>query len=214
MNTLTEHAADALALNEIGRAAVTLAEPVPFDGYGDNRETGAFIVIDRITNRTVGAGMICAPTGQLEGDHWDEAPHGVLHASHSRVTAAERERRLGQRPVTILLTGLSKSGKSVIASAVERKLFDLGKLATLLDGQNFRLGMSRDLGFSATDRSENMRRAAESAKLINDAGLICLTAFVVPHRQVRRRARRDDRRRPVPGSPSDCPARRIARTRP
>jgi bifunctional enzyme CysN/CysC len=189
VNTMKEHPATMLALNEIGRCEISLAEPVPFDPYVDNRETGAFVVIDRIRNTTVAAGMIHAPTGQVDRDHWDERPHGRLSASSSRVTNAERERRLGQKPVTILLTGLSKSGKSAIASAVERKLFDLGKLATLLDGQNFRLGMSRDLGFSATDRSENMRRASEAAKLFNDAGLICLTAFVVPHEQVRRRAK-------------------------
>jgi bifunctional enzyme CysN/CysC len=189
VNTLAEHPATSLALNEIARCEITLAEPVAFDAYADNRETGAFILIDRIENTTVGAGMIHAPTGQLDRDHWDEAPHGRLYASSSKVSTGERERRLGQRPVTILLTGLSKSGKSAVASAVERRLFDMGKLATLLDGQNFRLGMSRDLGFTAIDRSENMRRAAEVAKLMNDAGLICLTAFVVPHRQVRRRAR-------------------------
>src|SRR4029453_4244501 len=175
VNTLTQHPATSLALNEIGRCEITLAEPVPFDAYAANRETGAFILVDRIQNTTVGAGMIHAPTGQLDRDHWDERPHGQLYASSSRVTVQEREHRRGQKPVTILLTGLSKSGKSAIASAVERKLFDLDKLATLLDGQNFRLGMSRDLGFSATDRSENMRRAAEAAKLFNDAGLICLT---------------------------------------
>jgi bifunctional enzyme CysN/CysC len=105
------------------------------------------------------------------------------------VTALERELRLGQRPVTVLVTGLSKTGKTAIANAVERRLFDMGRLATVLDGQDFRLGMSRDLGFTASDRSENMRRAAEAAKLINDAGVICLAAFVVPHEQVRSRAR-------------------------
>ena len=91
--------------------------------------------------------------------------------------------------MTVLFTGLSKTGKTVIAQAVERRLFDEGRLATVIDGQNFRLGLSRDLGFSAEDRSENVRRAAESARQINDAGLICLTAFVVPLDSVRERAR-------------------------
>jgi bifunctional enzyme CysN/CysC len=189
INTLTQLPAPTLALNEIGRCEFTLAEPIAFDAYNDNRETGAFIVIDRISNGTVGAGMICPPHGTAGRDHWHETPHGVLHERHSPVTALEREQRLGQRPVTVLLTGLSKSGKTVIANAVERRLFDMGRLATVLDGQDFRLGMSRDLGFSASDRSENMRRAAEAAKLINDAGVICLTAFVVPNEDVRNRAR-------------------------
>jgi bifunctional enzyme CysN/CysC len=189
VNTLETSPAPALALNEIGRCEVTLAEPVAFDAYAENRETGAFIVIDRVTNATVGAGMICAPGGAAGRDHWGETPHGVLHQSTSPVTAEEREARLGQRPVTLLLTGLSKSGKTVVANAVERRLFDMGRLATVLDGQNFRMGMSRDLGFTATERSENVRRAAETAKILNDAGLICLTAFVMPHAQLRDRAR-------------------------
>ena len=150
---------------------------------------GAFIVIDRVSNVTVGAGMIATEGGAVGGPHWDEAPHGALVASTSAVTADERALRLGQSPVTVLFTGLSKSGKTAVARALERRLFDLGRLATVLDGQNFRLGMSRDLGFSADDRSENLRRAAETARLINDAGLICLTAFVVPHEGVRERMR-------------------------
>ncbi len=189
INTLAQVPAPTLALNEIGRCEFTLAEPIAFDPYADNRETGAFIVIDRIDNSTIGAGMICPPHGSLARDHWNETPHGVLRERHSPVTALEREQRLGQRPITVLLTGLSKSGKTVIANAVERRLFDMGRLATVLDGQDFRLGMSRDLGFSASDRSENMRRAAQAAKLINDAGVICLTAFIVPHEEIRNRAR-------------------------
>jgi len=189
VNTLERSLAPALALNEIGRCEVTLAEPVPFDAYADNREMGAFILIDRVTNATLAAGMICAPGGTTGRDHWNEAPHGVLHQSASPVTPREREQRLGQRPVTLLLTGLSKSGKTAIANAVERRLFDSGRLAAVLDGQNFRLGMSRDLGFTASERSENVRRAAETAKILNDAGLICLTAFVVPHEVLRERAR-------------------------
>ncbi len=189
INTLEHLPAPTFALNEIGRCEFTLSEPVPFDAYEDNRETGAFIVIDRINNRTIGAGMICQPSGAAAKDHWDETPHGLFHQRRSPVTALEREQRLGQRPVTVLLTGLSKSGKTAIANAVERRLFDMGRLATVLDGQDFRLGMSRDLGFTASDRSENMRRAAEVAKVINDAGVICLTAFAVPLEQVRDRAK-------------------------
>ena len=189
INTLAQHPAPALKLNEIGRTEWVLAEPITFDAYNANRATGAFIVIDRISNVTVGAGMILPPGGDVTDSHWDEVPHGSLAASASPVTGVEREQRLGQRPATVLFTGLAKSGKSAVAHAVERKLFDSGRLATVLDGQNFRLGMSRDLGFSAQERSENVRRAAEAARLVNDAGLICLTAFVVPSEQVRERAR-------------------------
>jgi bifunctional enzyme CysN/CysC len=188
VNTLEHEQAPTLGLNEIGRCEITLSEPVPFDAYGDNADTGAFIVIDRVSNNTVGAGMILAVSAHPAQDHWHDRPHGTLHPTLSPVSPEERERRLGQRPVTVLLTGLSKTGKTVIANAVERKLFDMGRLATVLDGQNFRLGMSRDLGFSAVDRSENMRRAAETARLMNEAGLICITAFVVPLEQTRTRA--------------------------
>ncbi len=189
VNTLERSTTPTLALNEIGRCELTLSEPIPFDPYPENRETGAFILIDRLTHATVAAGMICPVAGTTGRDHWDEIPHGQLKVTTSPVTAREREERLGQRPVTVLLTGLSKSGKTVIANAVERQLFDAGRLATVLDGQNFRLGMSRDLGFSATDRSENVRRAAETARIMNDAGLLCLTAFIVPLESIRARAR-------------------------
>ena len=189
VNTLEQSPAPELRLNEIGHVRFVLAEPVVHDPYEDNRGMGAFIVIDRVSNVTVAAGMIAAEGGAVAGPHWDEAPHGAFVASASAVTAEERALRLGQTPVTVLFTGLSKSGKTAVARALERKLFDLGRLATVLDGQNFRLGMSRDLGFSADDRSENLRRAAETARLMNDAGLVCLTAFVVPHESVRERMR-------------------------
>ena len=189
VNTLAHEPADGLALNEIARVEVSLTEPIVFDPYAVNRALGGFILIDRHSNGTVGAGMALAPGGAL-GAAWDEAPHGELRATASQVTAAERVTRLGQRPATVLLTGLAKSGKTTIAHAVERLLFDEGCLTKVLDGQSFRLGMSRDLGFSAGERSENLRRAAETARLMNEAGLICLTAFVAPEDAVRDRARR------------------------
>ena len=189
VNTLEQLPAATLKLNEVGLAFFTLAEPIGFDPYRHNRATGAFIVIDPLTNATVGAGMIEPPGAQTAGAHWDEAPRGALEAAPPAVSAAEKSERLGQAPVTVLLTGVSMTGKTAIAQAVERKLFRAGRLATVLDGQAFRLGMSRDLGFSAADRSENLRRAAEAAKLVNAAGLICLTAFVVPHERVRERVR-------------------------
>ena len=188
VDTLRHEPASRLELNEIARVELALTEPIAFDPYQRNRNLGSLIVIDRISNATVGAGMALPPHGSV-ATPWDEAPKGDLHAAISRVDNHERERRLGQRPATVLLTGLAKSGKTTIAYAVERKLFDAGRLATVLDGQNFRLGMSRDLGFSPRERSENIRRAAETACLMNDAGLICLTSFVAPEEAVRERAR-------------------------
>ncbi|MCL4207085.1 MAG: sulfate adenylyltransferase subunit CysN [Pirellulaceae bacterium] len=190
VNTLHRRDAPTLGLNEIGRCAITLAEPIAFDDYRRNRGTGSLIVIDRLTNVTVGAGMIMARvTADRRHDHWDDEPASVrLHSETSQVKPDERQARFGQRPATILLTGLTGSGKTTLAYAVERRLFDMGRVSTVLDGQNLRLGISRDLGFSSEDRSENMRRGAEFAKLINDAGLICLAAFVAPSEEVRQRA--------------------------
>ena len=190
VNTLQHETASELGLNEIGRAEIALTESIVFDPYDANRDLGSLIFIDRISNVTVGAGMALAPGGSVNAAAWDRTPRGELHAAVSRVGAEERAARLSQNPVTVLLTGLAKVGKTVIAHAVERKLFDAGGLATVLDGQSFRLGMSRDLGFSPEERSENIRRAAETARLMNDAGLICLTSFVAPEEAVRERARR------------------------
>jgi len=190
VNTLHRQDASSLRLNEIGRCAVTLTEPIAFDDYRRNRVTGAFIVIDRITNGTLGAGMILArATGDQRHDHWDDAPLArTLHSQQSNVTVEERASRFGQTGVTILLTGLTGSGKSSIAYTLERRLFDAGQASVVLDGQNMRLGISRDLGFTAEDRSENLRRSAEVAKLMNDAGLISIGAFVAPSEEVRQRA--------------------------
>jgi len=189
VNTLHRQPAPALALNEIGRCQVTLTSPIAFDAYRRNRATGGFIIIDRITNNTVAAGMILDREADAGGgDHWDAPAAEHLHGEASGVTAAEREARFGQKPATILLTGLTGSGKSTLARALERRLFDLGRGVAVLDGQNMRLGISRDLGFSAGERSENLRRSVEVARLFNDAGLICIAAFVAPDEAVRRKA--------------------------
>ena len=188
VRTLAGEPAGTLALNEIGRVELALDEPIVFDPYAANRALGSLILIDRASNATVAAAMALAPSDS--GAAWDERPHGDLRAAPSAVSDAERAARLGQRPATVLLTGLAKSGKTAIARAVERRLFDAGRLASVLDGQAFRLGMSRDLGFSAGERSENIRRAAETARLCNAAGLICLAAFVAPEAAARERAKR------------------------
>ena len=180
VNSLKRRATPRLALNEIGRCAMRLTEPVAFDSYKNNRQTGAFIVIDPLTNVTVGAGMIL-DRGTESPEHWDTEPVTEgLHPTSSPVSVAERRERFGQVPVTLLLTGLSGAGKTSIAFALERRLFDLGHAATVLDGENLRLGLSRDLGFSEAERSEAMRRAAEVAKSFNDAGLICICALIAP----------------------------------
>jgi bifunctional enzyme CysN/CysC len=190
VNTMNSKPTPTLELNQIGRVAVSLSQPLAIDGYRRNRSTGAFIIIDRITNVTVGAGMILdRKTSESTGDHWDDEPSSAsLTREISNVTAEEREARYGQKPVTILFTGNPGAGKSTTAYGVERKLFDLGRSATVLDGQNIRMGLSRDLQFSRDDRSENVRRAAEVARLMNRSGLICLMSLVAPDEEVRQRA--------------------------
>jgi bifunctional enzyme CysN/CysC len=185
IQTLAKEDAPALGLNEIGRVELKTSRPLLFDAYSRNRATGAFIVIDRITNGTVGAGMI---TETFEG-HWDDRAPGRLTATPSAVTAEERQARFGQLPTTVLITGLAGSGKTEVARQVERKLFDRGRAAVVLDGQGMRLGMNRDLGFSAADRSENLRRSMELAKVLNDSGLLCIASFVAPEADARARSR-------------------------
>jgi bifunctional enzyme CysN/CysC len=187
INSLHREPAPTLALNEIGRCGITLTAPAAFDAYRRNRGTGGFIMIDRLTNATVAAGMILdREPADGRRDHWEDEPAVAEEAAAAgEVTAAERASRFGQRPVTVLLTGLPGSGKTSLARAVERRLFDAGHAVTVLDGQGMRQGISRDLGFSADERSENLRRSAEVARLFNDAGIIAVAAFVAPDAAVR-----------------------------
>jgi bifunctional enzyme CysN/CysC len=193
INTLHREPAPTLALNEIGRCGITLTAPIAFDAYRRNRATGGFIMIDRLTNATVAAGMILdrepadgRPRDGGVGDHWEDEPAVVeQEAGAADVTAVERAARFGQTPVTVLFTGLPGAGKTSLARGVERRLFDAGHAATVLDGAAMRQGISRDLGFSAAERSENLRRSAEVARLFNEAGIICLAAFVAPDAGVR-----------------------------
>ena len=190
VNTLHRSPAPDLQLNEIGRCSVTLSQPLFFDAYKRNRSTGAFIIIDRLTNATVGAGMIterdsARPRAAWENtDTTNESSQGA-----SDVTSAERTARFGQQPATILFTGLTGTGKSAIAQAVQRRLFDRGRAVMVIDGELMRSGLNKDLGYSVEDRSENLRRSAHVAKLLNDSGLICLAAFLAPSESVRNRVR-------------------------
>ena len=190
VNTLHRHATDQLSLNEIGRCVIRLGQPIAYDPYTRNRSTGAFIVIDRVTNTTVGAGMIL----DRDPNEWTGEPavrvstpkstHVTGHAG--QVSPDQRAERLGHRSATVWLTGLTGAGKSTLAYAVERRLFDLGCAATVIDGENMRLGLSKDLGFGADDRAENVRRAAEAARLLNQGGLIALCALLSPEAATRR----------------------------
>ncbi len=190
VNTMKSNQTPTLELNQIGRVNISLNKPIAYDGYKKNKNTGAFIIIDRITNVTVGAGMILDQlTSEDRADAWDSVPASTtLSSQTSKVTREERQARFGQNPTTILLTGRPGAGKSTTAFGLERLLFDRGRSAVVIDGQNMRLGLNRDLGFSQGDRSENLRRAAEVAKVLNGAGLICIMSFVSPKEDVRQRA--------------------------
>ena len=192
VNTLERRPASSLAMNEVGRATLALHRPIAYDPYKQNRATGAFILVDRSTNGTVGAGMLLPREDRpVVGDDTWTAP-GVDEGPRdpgSAVPQVERERRFGQRAVTILLTGLPAAGKATLAYALERRLFDAGRAVAVLYGPAMRHGLSRDLGWSADDRSENLRRSAEVARVINRAGMLCICAFVAPHAAVRQRVR-------------------------
>ena len=179
VNTMEHLAAKQLELNEIGVCNIALDRVVPFDPYSDNRDTGGFILIDRITNNTVGAGML----------HFALRRSHNIHLQHMDVNKEARADRLGQRPGVLWFTGLSGAGKSTIANLVEKKLHAIGRHCYLLDGDNLRHGLNKDLGFTEADRVENIRRVAEVARLMIDAGLIVLTAFISPFRAEREMAR-------------------------
>ena len=182
VNTLEEGAASSLQFNEIGQVRIALDAPIALDGYAHNRTTGSFIVIDRLTNGTVGAGMIIAePVGaQGSGGH-----HGKL----THVSTEERVSRFGQQPATVLFSGLSGAGKSTLAYSVERKLFDMGRAVYVLDGQNLRHDLNKGLPQDRAGRTENWRRAAHVARQFNEAGLLTLAAFVAPDAEDREQAK-------------------------
>jgi bifunctional enzyme CysN/CysC len=180
VNTLEHLAAKTLELNEIGVCNLSLDQPIAFDPYVENRDTGGFILIDRLTNATIGAGLIHFALRRSQNIHWQAVD------VHKAARAAQK----GQKPCVLWLTGLSGAGKSTIANLVEKQLLSLGKHTYLLDGDNVRHGLNRDLGFTDADRVENIRRVAEVAKLMADAGLIVMVSFISPFRAERRMARR------------------------
>jgi bifunctional enzyme CysN/CysC len=179
---------DSLNLNEIGRCHITLHQAIAFDPYDRNRATGAFIIVDRLTNVTIGAGMIVDRIVSRSGHKQSPVSQNIVRSS-SLVSGADRRALMGQKGVTIWLTGLSASGKSTIALQLEKQLVGRGNPCYVLDGDNVRHGLNRDLGFSMEDRQENIRRIAEVAALMNDAGVIVITAFISPYRQDRQSAR-------------------------
>jgi bifunctional enzyme CysN/CysC len=179
INTLEHQPAKTLALNDIAVANLYLDRPVPFDAYTENRDMGGFIVIDRLTNATVGAGMLHFALRRADNVHWQAV----------EVDRGARAGLLHQQPTVVWFTGLSGAGKSTVANVVERKLHALGRSTYLLDGDNLRHGLNRDLGFTTADRVENVRRTAEVAALMSDAGLIVLVSLISPYRAERRMAR-------------------------
>jgi len=179
VNTMEHLAAKQLGVNEIGVVNLALDRQIAFDAYRNNRDTGGFILINRMTNNTVGAGML---NFALRRSH-------NIHMQHVDVDKALRAKLKGQRPGVLWFTGLSGAGKSTVANLVEKKLAAKGRHTYLLDGDNVRHGLNKDLGFTEADRVENIRRIAEVARLMVDAGLIVMTAFISPFRSERAMAR-------------------------
>ncbi|MBN2163216.1 MAG: sulfate adenylyltransferase subunit CysN [Pontiellaceae bacterium] len=177
-----------LQLNEIGRCHLTLHRPIAFDSYERNRATGAFIIVDRLSNVTVGAGMIVDRIVSKPGHKASPVSQNIVR-SDSLVSAEDRRKLLNQKGATVWLTGLSGSGKSTIAKELEKSLMEKGHLCYILDGDNVRHGLNRDLGFSMDDRKENIRRISEVASLMNDAGVIVITSFISPYISDRASAR-------------------------
>ena len=175
VNTMEHLAAKTLDLNAIGIANVTTDRDIPFEAYAENRDLGGFILIDKVTNRTVAAGMINFALRRAQNIHWQAVD--ISREDHSAMK--------NQKPAVLWMTGLSGSGKSTIANIVEKKLVRMNRHTFFLDGDNVRHGLNKDLGFTDADRVENIRRVGEVAKLMTDAGLIVITAFISPFREER-----------------------------
>ena len=179
INDFSEVAANTLELNEIGIATISTTAPIGFDPYNDNRTTGAFVIIDKQTNATLGAGMLDFSLRRAKNVVWQDLD----------VSKAARAAQKNQKPALLWFTGLSGSGKSTIANLVDKRLMDMGRHSYTLDGDNVRHGLNRDLNFSKADRIENIRRIGEVCKLMVDSGLITMASFISPYRAERRLAR-------------------------
>ena len=179
VNTLSDMPAKTLELNQIGVTTISIDQPIAFDPYDVNRNMGGFILIDRMSNDTVGLGLIDFALRRASNIHWQAM-------DVNRDALAEQK---AQKPAVLWFTGLSGSGKSTIANALQKRLFALGKHTFNLDGDNVRHGLNRDLGFTDADRVENIRRVANVARLMSDAGLITLVSFISPFRSERQMAR-------------------------
>ncbi len=179
VNTLDHSAAKTLDLNSIGVANITTDRAIPFAPYSENRELGGFILIDKLTNATVAAGLINFALRRAQNIHWQATDINRDHHANLK----------NQKPMVLWLTGLSGSGKSTIANAIEKKLAQMNRHTFLLDGDNVRHGLNKDLGFTEADRIENIRRVGEVARLMTDAGLIVITAFISPFRAEREMVR-------------------------
>jgi adenylylsulfate kinase (EC 2.7.1.25)/sulfate adenylyltransferase subunit 1 (EC 2.7.7.4) len=204
VNTQDHLAAKRLELNEVGFCNLGLDRAIPFEPYAQCRELGAFILIDRQTNATVAAGTLDFALRRADNIHWHRLDCGPRRARAHQ----------GQQPSCLWFTGLSGSGKSTVANLVERRLHTLGYHTYILDGDNVRHGLNRDLGFTEEDRVENIRRVAEVARLMVDAGLIVLVSFISPFRSERRMARERFRRGRVRGSVRRHPAGGVRTPRP
>ncbi|NMC63986.1 MAG: adenylyl-sulfate kinase, partial [SAR324 cluster bacterium] len=197
VNTLSRMPVDTLSLNEIGRVSLNFTRPLFVDTYQANRGTGNFILIDPDSFLTVAAGMIIdrlpdelMPLGHRESGRAEVVTSTNIHKEEGSVSQQAREEKLGHPAVTLWFTGLSGSGKSSIAKRLEQRLFESGRMIYRLDGDNVRFGLNKDLGYSRTDRSENIRRVAEVAKLMNDAGISVLCSFISPFEADRQNARK------------------------
>lgn len=179
VNSGTEISAKSITKNEIAVCEISVGSKIVFDKFENNRELGSFILIDRITNMTSACGVVLHPLSRGKNLVWHNMD----------ITKELRESHMEQKAITIWLTGLSGAGKSTIANELEKRLFAMGKFSMLLDGDNVRMGLNKNLGFKEEDRIENIRRIAEVSKLMNDAGLIVLTSFISPFKKDRRNAK-------------------------
>jgi bifunctional enzyme CysN/CysC len=179
VNTLNQTPAKELGLNQIAVCNISLDKRIAFDPYKENKTTGGFIIIDKITNHTVGMGLIDFALRRSDNIHWQSMD----------ITKEQRAIQKSQSPKIIWFTGLSGSGKSSIANILEKKLHSMGHHTIILDGDNIRHGLNKDLGFTEADRVENIRRVGEVAKLMVESGLICITAFISPFESERRMIR-------------------------